>query len=89
MKIWLVYGETGDYADHHEWVVDAWPTEEQANARVQFLTEKMRELGLNDRSRDGKAGWTAAKKEMRKEDVFFDVDYGGMTYSVGHTELKS
>lgn len=44
--IWVVGGSTGEYSDRTEWVVDAWRSEAEAQARVTFLTEKMQELGI-------------------------------------------
>ena len=34
MKIWIVFGQTGEYSEHEEWTVNAYRSEEAAQARI-------------------------------------------------------
>lgn len=88
-KIWMVGGTTGEYSDRTEWVVDAWRSEAEAQARVKFLTEEMQRLGITgsepDRYEDSHE---ARRKEMRKHDRGFHDDYTGTSYYLCEMELK-
>lgn len=85
-KIWMVGGTTGEYGDRTKWVVDAWRSEAEAQARVKFLTDKMQELGV-----DYRAEWDARRKAedaMREFDPAFSNDYTGTSYYICELELK-
>jgi len=86
-KIWMVGGTTGEYSDRVEWVVDAWRSESEAQARVRFLDDKMREIGLgayiDDYDTLGRA-----ELAMRAFDPAFSCDYTGSHYYICEMELK-
>jgi hypothetical protein len=86
-KIWMVGGSTGEYSDRVEWAVDAWRSEAEAQARVKFLDDKMRELGLCD-SRDDYDIRDQKELAMRAFDPAFSCDYTGSHYYICELELK-
>lgn len=85
-KIWMVGGSTGKYLDRREWVVDAWRSEEEAKARVRFLTEKMQELGATPSMDWGEREKVTSK--MRKHDAAFLYDFPGTSYYICEMDLK-
>ncbi len=85
-KIWMVGGTTGEYSDRTEWVVDAWRSEVEAQARIAFLTNKMQELGISRRM-DYDIRQEAVEK-MRQFDEAFSHDYTGTSYYICELELK-
>ena len=88
-KIWMVGGTTGEYSDRTEWVVDAWRSESEAQARVVELKRLMQEIGIG--SRDNTLTWQEREmreKEMRKHDPAFQHDYTGSEYYTCELELK-
>jgi hypothetical protein len=44
----VVIGTTGEFSDREEWLVCAYPTEEQAQTHVQLAEARARALGLHD-----------------------------------------
>jgi hypothetical protein len=85
----MVGGTTGEYSDRTEWVVDAWRSEAEAQARVAELTEAMQRFGITGREPDRYGDSHAARrKEMRKLDPAFDDDYTGTSYYINELELK-
>jgi hypothetical protein len=81
----MVGGTSGEYSDRTEWVVDAWRSEIEAQARVTELKRFMQEIGIDwhkweDRER--------AIKKMRKHDAAFQLDYTGTEYYICELELK-
>jgi len=89
IKIYVVVGDTGEYSDHHQWLVCAYMSEELAQARVIELETLMKTLGAV-----ADAEWEErelAMDKMRKHehgDQFFNIDYTGTTYSYIEIELK-
>ena len=87
-KIWMVGGTTGEYSDRSEWVVDAWRSEEEAQARVTHLNTRMLELGMNTKKFRYSPAYEKAMEEMRKTDIAFQNDYTGTEYYICELELK-
>ena len=46
IMIYLIYGETGEYADSTEWDYGYIKSEQKAQEMTQFLNSKLLELGL-------------------------------------------
>jgi hypothetical protein len=88
MKIWIVFGTTGEYSDRGEWPVDAYRTEEGAQARVKQLTEALQESGIErmDRWTDP---WEKALDAFRAaHDPQFSIDYTGTSWHIVACELR-
>jgi hypothetical protein len=88
MKIWIVFGSTGEYADREEWAVDAWRSEVEANARVEQLEKRYHELEAGLRKNPGSEEREAAMASMRELDPGFFFDRTGATWHVVEMELK-
>jgi len=85
MKIWVVFGWTGEYSDRSGWLVDAWDDESKAQERVTFLSEKYRELvGRHTRWSDAHDNGIEA---MREIDPGFSCDYTGTHYYYKEADL--
>lgn len=81
--IYVVMGQTGEYSDHREWFLEAWPTEKQAQDRVALLENILRTHNLHQDSKlpdwdDRKKAEEAAKQETGDDELA--VDYTGTTY---------
>jgi len=90
-KIWMVGGTTGEYSDRTEWVVDAWRSEAEAQARVGELKRLMQEIGFpNSSVWDHLSSAEQEKRydEMKKHDPAFRNDYTGTEYYICELELK-
>lgn len=88
-KIWMVGGTTGEYSDRTEWVVDAWRSEAEAQARVVELTKAMQRLGITGREPDRyMEAHERRREEMQKLDPSFMDDYTGTSYYICEMELK-
>lgn len=87
MKIWIVYGMTGEYSDRTEWWVDAWRSKDEAEQRVAQLDAAMRQYGANrdDLQYEERK---AVEDKMRALDQHFQMDYTGTRYGAGEVELK-
>lgn len=94
MKIWIVHGTAGEYSDRGEWVVDAWPTKEAAEARVAALDALLLEHGYKHGPGPSAHNWEArdAAREAFKKvsgDECFSSDYTGTSYFVSECEFHS
>src|ERR1041385_6547010 len=43
-KIWIVYGERGEYSDHQEWSICFYYSEDEAKKHVELATARHREI---------------------------------------------
>jgi hypothetical protein len=80
-SVFLVVGSTGQYSDHTEWNVMAYPTEEQANAHrdaAQVVADSHKELARNY-DFDFK----------NPHDPQYAIDYTGTSYRVEMIEVFS
>jgi hypothetical protein len=90
MKIWIVFGRTGEYSDRDDWPVDAWPSQEAAEARVEQLTRKYQEVGF-DRLERWDGAWEKAVEAFRADpdgDPGFRHDYTGTDWTLGECTLR-
>lgn len=92
MKIWIVQGTSGEYSDRGEWIVDAWPTEDAAKARVAALDALLLEHGYKHGggSSDGDYLTQRARMDAFKVlagDPCFSADYTGTSYWLTECEL--
>lgn len=82
-QVWLLVGSTGEYSDHQEWFVGYYTKEEDARARVEFLSAKARQLYVSEDNLI--TDWRSREKnvqEMRKYDPGFVCDYTGSNYNI-------
>jgi hypothetical protein len=75
MKIWIVFGTTGEYSDRNEWVVDAWNSKKAAEKRVKELTIKLQKSGIAIMPRGNIK--EKAIEQFKIEDPHFAFDYTG------------
>jgi hypothetical protein len=91
MKIWIVHGSAGEYSDRGEWVVDAWPSKEAAEARIAALEALLLEHGYKHGEPDWNdwQGREAARERFREVsgDAHFSTDYTGTRYFLSSCEL--
>lgn len=86
--ICIVSGSTGEYDDRVEWLVDAWDTQAQAEARIAELEKRYTELGGGQIYRRTPAERVEAMAEMHKLDPHFRLDYTGTIWKMCEVELK-
>ena len=97
MKIYVVFGQTGEYSDRKEWMVCAYRKEEKAQARISELENLMLTLGV-----DPGLYWVSGKNNLEKlvevseamrkhprGDPAFDTDYTGTMYYYASTDLRT
>lgn len=93
MEIWIVHGTAGEYSDRGEWIVDAWPSREAAQARVEALEALALKHGYRHGS--GPAGSYSYEQDRAMREKFieesgdkrFSADYTGTTYFYSSCEL--
>lgn len=92
-KVWIVMGDTGEYSDRSEWVVEAHATEVAAQARVEALETMLREAGLSvsnseipDYHERNQA--VEAIRGRPDGDPGLHVDYTGARYSLASCPFK-
>lgn len=86
--IYVIFGSTGEYSDHIEWVFGYTKSKRRAEKIVNFLNENLKSLNIysgenyqhNSESCIGDER-RKAKEHMKKFDEFFDVDYTGSCYT--------
>jgi hypothetical protein len=84
MKIYIVFGQTGEYSDRVEWPVKAFQDEEKAKRLVELATTEA--LNLHQQSEDNR--YNDKKPPYNKFDPFFRTDYTGTTYFYQDVELE-
>lgn len=83
MEIYVVFGTTGEYSDRTEWMVAAYPNEEDAKRHVVAASEYAPNEKLAFREYlDGRN-----RKFNNKYDPYMYVDYTGVMYYYKKTEL--
>lgn len=89
MEIYLVWGDTGEYEDAREWVVKAFKKKEDAQALVDFLNKKCKELECSTNNYKQLYSFEEEEGRDQKMKVFdphFSCDYTGTHYSLGVCE---
>ena len=81
MKVYVVFGATGEYSDHRDWTIHAYTDEHVAQEHVLKASERSRELLAQYHSRydipDGANEWD---RQMR-------IDYTGVNYEYVAVEV--
>jgi len=82
-KIYIVYGETGEYSDRSDWNVKA------------FFERKKALVLLNECSEDAKkweikreSEYTSPPKDWSKHDPDMKMDYTGTDYFIAEVDLE-
>jgi len=89
MKIYVVFGNTGEYSDYREWMVCAYKKEDLAMARVSELEHLLTINGANkDIDWDEREKIAARIRSVENGDPGCDIDYTGSNYFYRETELK-
>lgn len=81
-NVYLVTGSTGEYSDHSEWVVAAYPYFEQAEQHAKLANDQLREAGLHADA--GRVNRSEGKEFVGKFSLDRDchIDYTGTVYVV-------
>ena len=81
--VYVLFGDTGEYSDHSEWVVCAYEHQADADADCAFLNERAK--GLED------LPWTerdaAVAERLTPHDANASCDYTGVRYTVAAVEV--
>lgn len=80
--IWIVYGSSGEYSDHREWSVCAYPTEELANQHASLAQARAADLFRRDRGR------LQIPEGANEYDSLMTSYDGDVEYSVFKLELR-
>lgn len=90
MKIYIVFGATGEYSDRNEWAVCAYSNEDEAKAKVERCEKIAKELEASP-DEDGLALRHIIRPETHPqfyvEDIDITMDYTGTYYYICETEL--
>lgn len=84
MMLYVVMGSTGEYSDHHEWMVRAFKSKEKAKDWVVKCSDKYKEVLASNKDAhfDYKVDW---KNEFDPQGVW--PDYSGKYYYYEEVEL--
>ena len=83
MKIYLVFGKTGEWSDRREWVVCAFLDEKKAKERVVLAGRRANELFVKYKD----AYWNEMDEKNEYDDRF-DMDYTGTTYHYAEVDCE-
>jgi hypothetical protein len=83
MPIFLVVGATGEYDDHHEWVVCAYRNIESAQEHAKKAEEEAKRL-FDERPKNG-----YFIKHVSPFDANMHIDYTGTNYYIEETSLHA
>lgn len=85
MKIYVVFGTSGEYSDRREWPVKAFKSKEQAEVLVINATQEANRIfsANGDKYYD----WDN-EKDPNKYDPEMDMDYTGASYYIAEVELE-
>lgn len=85
MKIYVLFGDTGEYSDHSDWAVRAYFNKEDADADCAFLNAIAQEIF------DRRLGYPhldeAVRCRLTPHDPEANMDYTGTHYSVTEMDL--
>lgn len=95
-KVYILYGETGEYSDKSTWAVGAYLCKDKACARLDFLNQVLKDNDIykhkhQDVMCDGSVV-ARAKEQMASHpdgDINLRVDYTGSCYHVEEIPLLS
>jgi hypothetical protein len=86
MKIFIVFGSSGEYSDHQEWTVKAFYDEDRAKELVERATIRGKEIEKKF-SDERKYFNRYEDKGLNEFDPDFIYDYSGFNYYIEETEL--
>jgi hypothetical protein len=82
MKIYTVFGTTGEYSDYQEWPVISYLDEKKAQVHVVEATKRAKEWEVKR-----KASYEKPRKGWNKFDPDMAMDYTGTDYEYYETEI--
>ena len=90
MKIYIVFGKTGEYSDRTEWPVVAYTQEIDAQSHVAAATAKAREIkaAIDTYDDDDYDGYAEEMCKTNQFDSRMQYSYTGASYHIEETELK-
>lgn len=77
-KVYVLFGETGEYSDRQEWVVRAYANEDAANAE----RDKLNALAVGGGSGSTYDDRQVVRMRLLPHDANASVEYTGTSYSV-------
>lgn len=86
-KIYVVEGQTGEYADHRNWPVKAFKDKQKAKAFTDALNARAEALGISSTG----CNWADSQKilpQMRELDSGVSIDYTGVSYCFYALDLE-
>ena len=83
MKVYVVFGSTGEYSDRREWIVCGFLDEKRAQERVVLASHRANELFVKYKN----TYWDATKEKNEYDDRF-DMDYTGTTYYYAEVDCE-
>jgi len=83
LKIYVVQGSTGEYSDHREWLVCAFTREKSAQAFVEVVSARARELQMQY----GK--YWGIPDGSNEYDPSMEIDYTGVNYHIESVILEN
>ena len=88
MKIFVVFGQTGEYSDYREWPVKAFVCEEKTKKFMEDVTAEYKRL--RDKYSKGRYdSWSYRVEEVERLDPKMETDYTGTTYHYFEMELDA
>lgn len=84
MKIYIVFGQTGEYSDRKEWTVRAYKDKKRAKVLIELATKEA--LNLHKEAEHNRL--MGEPLPNNKYDPFFKTDYTGTTYFYQEVELE-
>ena len=85
-KIYIVYGNTGEYSDRREWTVAAYADEAMAREHAELAMRWYQENDAFEQSRK-ESDWQ--QKNPNPYDPYMSIDYTGTDWTVGEVELRT
>lgn len=90
-KVWVLFGDTGEYSDYTEWVVRAYTDEEAATKDCETLNALLRAEGVHsDDDHVSRLSWDERKAviaRLRAHDTNASLNYTGTRYFVHEIPL--
>jgi len=82
-KIYIVFGQTGEYSDHRDWIVAAYLNKSAAEKRVADCTMGAGKFVNSQLNWE----WSEASEAKNPYDEQMHVDYTGTNYFLCETDL--
>lgn len=86
MKIYIVEGQTGEYADSRNWPVKAFNSQRQAKNFTAKLNARAKALGVSERFDWSKRD--VVLPQMKELDPSVSIDYTGVSYNFYELDLE-